>query len=106
MTVTGGGGDRWVEMIESQEFFKEVPVIRGLRTSWNGRIWVRRRGDQPHEGGPLDVLEADGRYVGSYPREATDIPVAFGPGGLAAFIERDELDIEIVVVRRLPPAVN
>lgn len=105
--VTGGGsGDRWVEMIESQEFFEEVPVILGLRTSWNGRIWVRRRGDQPHEGGPLDVLEADGRYVGSYPREATDVPAAFGPGGLAAFIERDELDIEIVVVKRLPPDVN
>ncbi|MDE2721476.1 hypothetical protein [Candidatus Palauibacter polyketidifaciens] len=106
VTVTGGGsGDRWVEMIESQEFFEEVPVVRGLRTTWNGRIWVRRRGDQPHEGGPLDVLEADGRYVGSYPREAT-IPAAFGPAGLAAFIERDELDIEIVVVKRLPPTVN
>ena len=104
--VGGGAGDRWVEMIESQEFFEEVPVVRGLRTSWNGRIWVRRRGDQPHEGGPLDILEADGRYLGSFRREATDVPAAFGPDGLAAFIEQDELDVETVVVKRLPPTVN
>ena len=102
----GGGGDRWVERIESMEFFEEVPVIRGLRTSWNGRIWVRRRGDEPHEGGPIDILEAEGRYVGSYSREETTIPAAFGPDGLAAFIERDELDIETIVVKRLPRTVN
>lgn len=102
----GGGGDRWVEMIESREFFEEVPVVRRLRTSWNGRIWVQRRGDQPHEDGPIDVLEADGRYLGSYPRDAVAIPAAFGPSGLAAFIERDELDIQAVVVKRLPPDVN
>ena len=104
--VGGGGGDRRVEMIESQEFFEEVPVVRGLRTSWNGRIWVRRRGDQPHEGGPLDILEADGRYLGSFRREATDVPAAFGPDGLAAFIEQDELDVETVVVKRLPRTIN
>ena len=102
----GGGGDRWVEMIESQEFFEEVPVVRGLRTSWNGRIWVRRRGDQPHESGPLDILEADGRYLGSFRREATNVPAAFGPAGFAAFIERDELGVETVVVKRLPRTVN
>ena len=107
--VGDGGGDRWVEMIESQEFFEEVPVVRALRTSWNGRIWVWRRGDRPHEVGPVDVLEADGRYLGSYRRQATGTPSAFGafgPGGLAAFIERDELDVQTVVVKRLPRTVN
>ena len=104
--VGGGGGDRWVEMIESREFFEEVPVVSRLRTSWNGRIWVQRRGDEPHEGGPIDILEAEGRYVGSYSREEATIPAAFGPDGLAAFIERDALDVEIVVVKRLPRVVN
>ena len=102
----GGGGDRWVEMIESREFFEEVPVVQRLRTTWNGRIWVQRRGDEPHEYGPIDVLEPDGRYLGSYSREETVIPAAFGPDGLAAFIARDELDVETVVVKRLPLTVN
>ena len=29
------------------------------------------------------------------------MPNAFGPGGLVAFIEKDELDVETVVVKRL-----
>ena len=34
------------------------------------------------------------------------MPDAFGPDGLAAFIEQDEMDVETVVVKRLrrPPA--
>lgn len=104
--VGSGGGDRWVEMIESMEFFGEVPVISRLRTSWNGRIWVLRRGNEPHEGGPIDILTPDGRYLGSYRTGTVRLPSAFGPDGLAAFIERDELDIETIVVKRLPPAVN
>ena len=47
-----------------------------------------------------------GRYLGSYPAGASVIPSAFGPNGLAAFIERDEFDVEMVVVRRLPLAVK
>ena len=34
------------------------------------------------------------------------MPDAFGPDGLAAFIETDEFDVETVVVRRLPATVN
>ncbi len=104
----GGGGERnrWVEQIETMEFFDEVPIVRGLRTSWNGRIWVQRRGDEPHEVGPIDILTPDGRYLGSYRTGATRIPDAFGPGGLAAFIERDELDVQTVVVKRLPRTVG
>ncbi|MDE2662033.1 MAG: hypothetical protein OXI39_03375 [Gemmatimonadota bacterium] len=104
---TGPGlGDRARERIESLEFFEEVPVVRSVRTSWNGIIWVRRRGEEPVSRGPLDLLAPDGRYIGSYPADATAIPHAFGPGGLAAFIERDELDIQTVVVKRLPLPVN
>lgn len=107
ITVTGGGGgDRARERIETLEFFEEVPLVRGLRTSWGGRIWVQRRGDQPLDDGPIDVLTFDGRYVGSYRTDAPPLPDAFGPAGLAAFIERDELDVQTVVVKRLPRTVN
>ena len=94
------------ERIESLQFYYEVPVIRGLRASWNGRIWVQRRGDEPDSDGPVDVLDMAGRYVGSYATGATRIPDAFGPGGLVAFIEKDELGVQSVVVKRVPPEVN
>lgn len=107
VSVTGGGGgDRARERIETLEFFGEVPVIRRLRTTWGGRIWVLRRGDEPNTDGPIDILAPDGRYIGSYRTGATQLPDAFGPEGLAAFIERDELDVQTVVVKRLPRTVN
>ncbi|MYA64051.1 MAG: hypothetical protein F4Y21_05315 [Gemmatimonadetes bacterium] len=94
------------ERIENLQFYYEVPVIRGLSASWNGRIWVQRRGDEPVSDGPVDVLDMVGRYLGSYPTGATQIPDAFGPGGLVAFIERDDLGVQTVVVKRVPPEVN
>ena len=35
------------ERIDNLEFFPEVPVIRGLATTWEGHIWVLRRGEDP-----------------------------------------------------------
>ena len=107
VSVTGGGGgDRARERIETLEFFGEVPIIRRLRTTWGGRIWVLRRGDEPDSDGPIDILAPDGRYIGSYRTGAVQLPDALGPGGLAAFIERDDLDVQTVVVKRLPRTVN
>ena len=107
VVVSGtGGGARAREQIETLEFAEEVPVVRDLRTTWGGRIWVLRRGDEPVSDGPIDILAPDGRYLGSYRTGATQLPDAFGPGGLAAFIERDELDVQTVVVKRLPHTVN
>ena len=102
----GGGGDRARQRIEELEFFEEMPVVRRLRTSWSGSIWVQRRGEEPLDDGPIDVVTSDGRYIGSYPTGATALPRAFGPDGLAAFIERDDLDVQTVVVKRLPESVR
>ena len=117
MTAGPGGGaaqsvsqDAIKEMMRNQlaqmQFFPEIPVINNLRSSWSGRLWVQRRGDEPVSDGPIDVVEAGGNYVGSFPAGATEIPAAFGPGGLAAYIETDEFDVPSVVVRRLPSAIN
>jgi len=95
------------DRIENLEFFEVVSVVRDLEATWNRRIWVQRRGeDAGDDDGPIDVLSADGRYVGSYPAGSTAMPDAFGPDGLAAFIETDEFDVETVVVRKLPATVN
>ena len=87
-------------------YYPEIPVLHGLSTTWEGRIWVQRRGEHPESGGPIDVVTADGEYVGTYPTDATAMPDAFGPDGLAAFIELDEFDVASVVVRRLPTEVR
>jgi len=90
----------------NRRFYPEIPVLRSLSTTWDGRIWVTRRGEDPDSTGPIDVVSADGRYVGTFATDATTMPDAFGPNGLAAFIEFDEFDVSRVVVRRLPAAVR
>ena len=92
--------------VPEQEFYHEFSVLWGLATTWEGRIWIRRRGEGWLEIGPIDVVTADGQYVGTFPTDATTIPDAFGPNGMAAFVERNELGVASVVVRRLPVAVR
>ncbi len=109
-----GGGDPFREAviewernhIEEMEFFHEMPVVLGLRTSWKGTIWVRRRGEEGAGGNPIDLITADGRYLGTFAPGTTGLPVAFGPDGLIAFVETDDLDVPYVVVKRLPAGVR
>ena len=90
----------------STAYYHLIPAVRTLRTTWDGNIWVRRYGEEPWTGGPIDVLTPDGRYLGTFAGEATAMPDAFGPGGLVAFIERNELGVQTVVVRRMPRGVR
>ena len=87
--------------VESMEFAQEVPVVAGIAIDWEGRIWVRRQGGRVGDTGPVDLIAADGTYLGTLPSDIVPIPDAFGPNGLAAFVETDELGIPRVVVRRL-----
>lgn len=104
--VSGAWADRRRAEIESMEFYHEIPVVRDLRTSREGIIWVRRGGPEPDSDGPVDLITADGRYLGSLARDATDLPSSFGPDGLVAFVETSDLDVSTVVVRRLPRGVR
>ena len=111
MFVEGGGGANpnpgpTSSFQIEERFYHEVPVLRGLAASWDGRIWVQRRGEEPNSDGPIDIVTPEGEYMGTYPTGATAMPDAFGPDGLAAFIELDELDVASVVVRRLPTPVR
>ena len=87
--------------IEGLEFHIELSVIRGLATTWDGHIWVLRRGDGPRDDGPVDVLAPEGRYVVSYAAGTTALPDAFGPDGLVAIVETNELGVQTVVVKRV-----
>lgn len=111
MSTTGGSGGSGSDQsfsfdLPEPEFFPEIPILRALFTTWEGRIWVQRRGEEPESDGPIDVVTGDGNYVGTFPTGAVEMPDAFGPNGMAAFIERDDFDVARVVVRRLPEAVR
>lgn len=115
MLTTGGSGgtttqrmggdamsDMMRERIEGMVFADEVPVIADLAVDWEGRIWVERTGRRVGEDGPTDLITADGQYLGTIAADGMRIPDAFGPGGLVAYIERDEFDLPTIVVKRLP----
>ena len=114
------------DMVENGSFMPEVPLVRNLRTTWEGAIWVERWGSDPlaqvnlaiggsgdrEPGGQeaaegwIDVLAPGGEYVGTFSPEEMPMPGAFGPGGLVAFVETDEFDVPVIIVRRLPPQVR
>jgi hypothetical protein len=88
------------EAIEEMEFWPEIPVVQGLMADREGRLWVERF-RAVGEGGPVDVLDPDEGLIVSLAGETFSLPDAFGPAGLAAWIEMDELDIPFVRVGRI-----
>ncbi len=88
------------DQIGDLRFPEEIPVITNMAVDWSDRIWVQRSA-LPGETGPIDLLDADGRYFGTLAPDGLRIPRAFGPGGLLAYIDRDDLDIQRVRVVRL-----
>ncbi|MGH7129002.1 MAG: hypothetical protein ACREIV_10560, partial [Planctomycetaceae bacterium] len=102
----GGGGEAVAgpppgfiaEQLETLEFAEVIPVIDELAAAPDGTLWIRRSASEGKPG-PIDLVSMDGRYLGTLP--AVGVPDAFGPAGLTATIETDELGVQRVVVRRL-----
>ncbi len=113
------------DAVANADFMPEVPLVRDLRTTWEGTIWVQRWGSDPMaqidaqaalaagapEGdevaaGWIDVLSPEGEYMGTLSLEDTPMPAAFGPGGLVAFVETDEFDVPTIILKRLPATVR
>jgi len=86
--------------IEQRRYYHEIPVIDFLTAGWDGTLWIRRTPDEWWESGPVDVVTPEGGYLGTVPAEI-GVPSAFGPDGLVAFLERDELDVPTIRVMRL-----
>ena len=76
-------------------------MLAGMTVDWAGQIWIQRTGRRVGDPWHVDVVDRDGRYVGTVESDEFVIPDAFGPNGLTAFIETDELDVPRVVVKRL-----
>ena len=90
------------QRIQNRGFYPVLPVVRSMAAGWDGLIWLERRGTEPNAPGPIDLFTPDGDYRGTLDAEGPGIPDAFGPDGLVAYIEEDEFEVPMVVVRRLP----
>ena len=89
------------------QFHPEVPVVAAVRVTWEGTLWIERSMEPgATEPGPIDVIGSGGRYVGTLPAGQLEMPDAFGPDGLVAFIETDEFDVPVITVRRLPQQIR
>ena len=88
--------------IESMVFTGEIPVIADLAVDREDRLWIARMGlAGDDDTGPTDIITASGQYIGTLPADGLRIPAAFGPNGLMAYIDSDEMGVQTVRVIRL-----
>lgn len=87
--------------IDEMTFAAEIPVIDDLAVDREDRIWVARTPAEGFGPGPIDIVTPGGEYVGTVPVDGLRIPDAFGPDGLMAYVEADELGVQTVRVIRL-----
>ena len=92
--------------IENMEFYAEIPVVDELRAGWAGSVWVERQKANEDDNGLIDVFDPDGNYQGTLAANGWGMPDAFGPDGLVAYWEFDEMDVPGIVVYRLPASLR
>ena len=87
--------------VSQLSFADEIPVIAGLAVDSEDRIWVARSRLGEQSTGLIDIVTPEGGYLGTLPGDDVGIPRAFGPEGLMAYVESDEMDVPVVRVIRL-----
>ena len=104
-TLSGEAAEQFREQmlsrVENMLFPEEIPVVAGMAVDGEGRLWIARTAPAGIGDGPIDIMTPAGRYVGTLPPGAPRIPDAFGPDGLMAYLETDEMDVPSVRVIRL-----
>lgn len=103
---TGGGAPRISDadieqQIREMTFMERVPALQRMLVDPKGRMWIERAGKQYGDNGPIDIIDSAGKYVGTLNGK---LPDAISATGRAAYVEKDDLDVEKIVVRKLPAA--
>ncbi|MCY4397934.1 MAG: hypothetical protein OXE96_01120 [Gemmatimonadetes bacterium] len=88
-------------LVEDMVFPEEIPVVAAMGVDGEGQLWIARTAPGGSGDGPIDIMTSEGDYVGTLPPDAPRIPDAFGPDGLMAYVETDEMDVPSVRVIRL-----
>jgi hypothetical protein len=104
MTVGFGGGRPPCKIpadlvLERQGYAPVLPAIGTIALSPDGSIWVLRRAIK---GEPriIDLFDAEGVYLGTLPSDSP-FPAAFTPDGDILAIDKDEMDIDHLVIYRI-----
>lgn len=66
-----------------------------------GCLWIERSSQDGVGDGPIDIVTSDGGYVGTLGPDGPQLPNAFGPGGLMAYLIEDDLGVQTISVLRL-----
>ena len=86
--------------LADMQFADTIPALRGLTVAPSGKLWIERTAPQWGDPGPIDIVTPAGEYVGTV--RGQKLPAAVSASGRAAYFERDENDVERVVVKQLP----
>jgi hypothetical protein len=101
---SGGGpmtSQQIEERIQSLTFAEEISHIRKIVGDPSGRLWIERTAQDPFADGPIDVVDFKaGRYIGTL--RGQTMPAAISATGRAAWILKDDMDVQRVEVRQLP----
>lgn len=87
------------EIIEARGIAEAVPVLENIVVSPDGYLWAQRD-VVGEEGGPIDVFDPNGEYVGTL-LSNTPWPVDFGRSDSMIVLEEDELGVQFAVVYRI-----
>lgn len=98
--VSGLIGSYHADVAEMQ-FHAQIPVIYRLAVDWEDRIWVLRTDSTGGDQGLADLLTPNGEYLGTVRFEDLALPTAFGPDGLMAYVQTDELGVQTILVVKL-----
>lgn len=87
------------DVVRGRGFAPVLPAVSAIAAAPDGTLWVRR-GAVVGEPAAIDLFDAGGAYLGTLP-PGSPFPAAFFPDGRIAAIERDDMDIQRVVVYRV-----
>lgn len=87
------------EVVEQQGFAPFLPMVAQLALAPDRTLWVQRYA-VADEATKLDLFDAEGRYLGTL-AEGASFPVGFLPDGRILVSEKDEMDVERLVVRTI-----
>lgn len=85
------------EVVEKGGYADVIPLIGTLMLSPSGELWVQRFMVDRDAIVPIDVFDAGGAYIGTLERESFS-PVVLLPGDRVGVVEKDESDVERLVV--------
>lgn len=84
------------DIVGARGFHPRIRRVVEITLSPRGDLWVERNGEEV-PATRIDVFDAEGVYVGTLPAE-TPLPLHFLPDGRALLVERDEMDVQRMVV--------